>query len=119
MLDFFTQNRQQQQQQINLAQIADVSPASDRQGWAAETRAWRIIKVIVDQREVVMVFKRTGWPADSMASWRNLEVEGRKNGVLGRGEQVVEDGEGSKQGVEGEEAFLRIMKETKRKMLED
>ena len=55
--------------------------------------------MIVDQREVGMVFKRTGWPADSMASWRNLEVEGRKNGGLGRGEQVVEDGEGSKQGV--------------------
>ena len=119
MLDFFTQNRQQQQQQINLAQIADVSPASDRQGWAAETRAWRIIKVIVDQREVVMVFKRTGWPADSMASRRNLEVEGRKNGVLGRGEQVVGDGEGSKQGVEDEEAFLKMLKETQRKMLED
>ena len=57
--------------------------------------------MIVDQREVGMVFKRTGWPADSMASWRNLEVEGRKNGGLGRGEQVVEDGEGSKQGGDG------------------
>ena len=68
--------------------------------------------MIVDQREVGMVFKRTCWPADSMASWRNLEVEGRKNGGLGRGEQVVEDGEGSKQGVDGEEAFLRMLKET-------
>ena len=75
--------------------------------------------MIVDQREVGMVFKRTGWPADSMASWRNLEVEGRKNGVLGRGEQVVGDGEGSNQGVEGEEAFLRMLKETQGKMLED
>ena len=75
--------------------------------------------MIVDQRVVVMVFKRTGWPADSMASWRNLEVEGRKNGVLGRGEQVVGDGEGSNQGVEGEEAFLKMLKETQGKMLED
>ena len=68
--------------------------------------------MIVDQREVGMVFKRTCWPADSMASWRNLEVEGRKNGGLGRGEQVVEDGEGSKQGGDGQEAFLRMVKET-------
>ena len=61
--------------------------------------------MIVDQREVGVVFKRTGWPADSMASWRNLEVEGRKNGGLGRGEQVVEDGEdvegNSEEDVEG------------------
>ena len=46
-------------------------------------------------------------------------MEGRKNGVLGRGEQVVGDGEGSKQGVEDEEAFLKMLKETQRKMLED
>ena len=88
-----------------------MSPASDRQGWAAETRAWRRIKVIVDQR-VVMVFKRTGWPADSMASWRNLEVEGRKNGGLGRGDR-------NRWSKMAKAASRMLLKETQRKMLED